>query len=119
MVMADVKNESVKEADDTITVFEWHPTYFRSRRVRIARCPNAGSAWAYPHELTVADCFDDELSHVYCTCGWIGPGASTDEIAVEIHNRPHGLGIEPTTEWERSECSSLEDPSPFDMELPF
>ncbi|MGS1128483.1 hypothetical protein ACVCL3_15920 [Rhodanobacter sp. UC4437_H4] len=80
---------------DTTTICEWYETYWRERQVRISPCPMFDTR----HELTVADCFDDGLSHVYCTCGWVGPGALGDEGAVELHNRPRGFGIDPATPW--------------------
>lgn len=90
---------SLDRALDAITVCEWGADAWRERHVRIAPCPKAGAEERWTHELTVADAFDDEQPHVYCTCGWIGPAAETEEQAVAAHNKPHGLDIEPLSEW--------------------
>ena len=91
---------------DSVEAFEWGTELFRSRRVRIASCPQVETPGTEIfHELTVADCFPDELSHVYCSCGWVGPGAESDEKAVEQHNLPHGYGIEPVSDWSPSHAN--------------
>lgn len=85
--------------DETVVVCDWQEAFWRERRVRIAPCPRSMTATRYPHELIVADCVGDQLSRLYCTCGWVGPGAETEEAAVARHNAPHGLGLDPRSEW--------------------
>ncbi len=92
---------SSREAPDWIVVCDWHDTYWRERRVRIAPCPGVLPDH-YPHERVVCDDPDDEglyRPRICCSCGWVGPHAETEEQAVEAFNRPHGFGIEPLTEW--------------------
>lgn len=84
----------------TTSTCEWHDTYWRERRVRVAACPETTNREChYSHELTVAEAFPDNLSHVYCTCGWVGPGADTDENAVILHNSTQGVGFDPVSPW--------------------
>lgn len=83
------------------SVFEWHESFHRECRMRVAPCPARGKpskSFRYEHALTVAP-FNDNLSHVYCTCGWEGPGAPTDEAAVKRHNEACGVGTEQVTPW--------------------
>lgn len=110
-----VNDHGVDFCVETTLAFEWHESFHRSRRVRVAPCPEQETSnYRGAHELTVANCFPDDLSHVYCTCGWDGPGAETDEAAVVLHNTPHGFGLDPVSEWEVFD-QTLDDSS----ELPF
>lgn len=112
---------------ETVVVEEWYPTFWRSRRVRIAPCP--GTAWSvaasepgypWPHERIVCEDSADESGRVrvMCSCGHLGPLAGRDEEAVLAFNQSQGVpyGLVAVTAWS---WSPIRNQAPPDGDLPF
>lgn len=85
---------------EQVTVWKEGDDAWYQRLVLVAGCPNLFDRSEFRHELGVGDHFGDEKPRIYCSCGWIGSPADSDEAAVAAHNGPVGLGLVPVSEWE-------------------